>query len=40
MWELDVDGIHGGEIHCLKAGGVAADAHETTTMETAFCPEF
>jgi len=32
---VDIDGTHDGEIHCLKAGGVAADAHETITMDTA-----
>ena len=28
-------GTQDGEIHCLKAGGVAADSHETITTETA-----
>lgn len=31
---VDIDGSHDGEIHCLKAGGVAADAHETIIAGT------
>jgi len=34
-WFSDVDGTQDGEIHCLKAGGVAADSRETVTTETA-----
>ena len=34
-FSVDVDGTQDGEIYCLKAGGVAADACETITMETA-----
>ena len=32
---VDIDGSHDGEIHCLKAGGVAADAHEAIIAGTA-----
>jgi len=28
-FSVDVDGTHDREIHCLEAGGAAADAHET-----------
>jgi len=38
---VDIDGSHDGEIHCLKAGGVAADAHETIVAGLPnFCPKF
>ena len=32
---VEIDGTHDGEIHCLKPGGVAADARRAINMETA-----
>jgi len=32
---VEIDGTHNGEIHCLKPGGVAADARGAINTETA-----